>query len=99
MAVCWSRTTLPMRNISPADSAPTHSPTRPHPTPGTPALAGGRPGAPPHAGEGRGGGEQGRVREGAAEAWVKTPAGGVALLILVTFLARLLFASALGLGI
>ena len=29
---------------------------RPHPTPGTPALAGGRPGAPPQAGEGRGGG-------------------------------------------
>jgi protein ImuA len=28
----------------------------PHPTPGTPALAGGRPGAPPLAGEGRGGG-------------------------------------------
>ncbi len=28
----------------------------PHPTPGTPALAGGRPGAPPQAGEGMGGG-------------------------------------------
>ena len=28
----------------------------PHPTPGTPALAGGRPGAPPLAGEGMGGG-------------------------------------------
>jgi protein ImuA len=28
----------------------------PHPTPGMPALAGGRPGAPPLAGEGRGGG-------------------------------------------
>ena len=28
----------------------------PHPTPETPALAGGRPGAPPPAGEGMGGG-------------------------------------------
>jgi hypothetical protein len=35
----------------------------------------------------------------AAAAWVKTPAGGVAVLILATFLVRLLFASALGLGI
>src|SRR5690348_12044482 len=35
----------------------------------------------------------------AAAAWLKTPAGGVAVLILATFLARLLFASALGLGI
>src|ERR1700730_2559774 len=34
-----------------------------------------------------------------AAAWVKTPAGGVTLLILATFLARVLFASALGLGI
>jgi hypothetical protein len=32
-------------------------------------------------------------------AWLKTPAGRVALLILATFCARLLFASALGLGI
>ena len=31
--------------------------------------------------------------------WAKTPAGGVTLLILATFLARLLFAAALGLGI
>ncbi len=35
----------------------------------------------------------------AAAAWVKTPAGGVAVLILATFIARLMFASALGLGI
>jgi Dolichyl-phosphate-mannose-protein mannosyltransferase len=35
----------------------------------------------------------------AAAAWVKTPAGGVAALIIGTFLARLVFASALGLGI
>src|ERR1700751_5210045 len=35
----------------------------------------------------------------AAAAWLKTPAGGAAGLILATFLARLLFASALGLGI
>src|ERR1700751_3445310 len=35
----------------------------------------------------------------AAAAWLKTPAGGVAVLILTTLLARLLFASALGLGI
>jgi hypothetical protein len=35
----------------------------------------------------------------AATDWVKTPAGGVTLLILATFLARLLFAAALGLGI
>src|SRR6266478_9551815 len=32
-------------------------------------------------------------------AWFKTPAGGVALLIVATFLARVLFATALGLGI
>src|SRR5215471_984766 len=31
--------------------------------------------------------------------WLKTPAGGVAALILATFLARLMFASALGLGV
>jgi 4-amino-4-deoxy-L-arabinose transferase-like glycosyltransferase len=35
----------------------------------------------------------------AAAAWLKTPAGGVAILIFATLLARLLFASALGLGI
>jgi hypothetical protein len=35
----------------------------------------------------------------AAAAWLKTPAGGVAVLIVATFLARVLFASALGLGI
>jgi hypothetical protein len=35
----------------------------------------------------------------AAAVWVKTPVGGVAVLILTTFLARLLFAAALGLGI
>src|SRR5207302_6555252 len=34
-----------------------------------------------------------------AAAWLKTPAGGVALLILATFLLRLVFASALGLGV
>jgi Dolichyl-phosphate-mannose-protein mannosyltransferase len=34
-----------------------------------------------------------------AVAWAKTPAGAVTLLILATFTARLLFASALGLGI
>src|SRR6202521_3496985 len=32
-------------------------------------------------------------------AWCKTPAGGVSLLILATFLARVLFATALGLGV
>ena len=32
----------------------------PHPTPGTPAPAGGRPGAPPRAGEGMGGGAAGK---------------------------------------
>ena len=36
---------------------------------------------------------------GTAVAWLKTPAGGVAVLILATLLARLLFAAALGLGI
>jgi 4-amino-4-deoxy-L-arabinose transferase-like glycosyltransferase len=35
----------------------------------------------------------------AATAWTRTPAGGVTLLILGTFLARLLFAASLGLGI
>src|SRR6266480_1496403 len=35
----------------------------------------------------------------AAAAWLKTPPGGVAVLILATLLARLLFAAALGLGI
>src|ERR1700731_3482398 len=35
----------------------------------------------------------------AAAAWLKTPAGGVAVVVFATFLARLLFASALGLGI
>src|ERR1700741_3923142 len=35
----------------------------------------------------------------AAAAWLKTPVGGVAVLILATFLARLLFAASLGLGI
>src|ERR1700738_3686185 len=35
----------------------------------------------------------------AAAAWLKTPAGGGAALIAATFLARVLFASALGLGI
>jgi 4-amino-4-deoxy-L-arabinose transferase-like glycosyltransferase len=34
-----------------------------------------------------------------AAAWLKTPAGAVAVLIFATFVARLLFASALGLGI
>ena len=34
-----------------------------------------------------------------AIAWVKTPAGSVAVLILTTFLARLLFAASLGLGV
>src|SRR6201997_1378557 len=34
-----------------------------------------------------------------AAAWLKTPAGGLAVLILATFVARLLFASALGLGV
>ena len=36
---------------------------------------------------------------GAALIWLNTPAGGVALLVLTTLLARLLFAGALGLGI
>src|SRR5215475_6421017 len=34
-----------------------------------------------------------------AAAWIKTPPGHVAVLILATFFARLVFASALGLGI
>jgi 4-amino-4-deoxy-L-arabinose transferase-like glycosyltransferase len=42
----------------------------------------------------------GRTRVGAASlAWAKTPSGPVAVLILATFLARLAFAAALGLGI
>ncbi len=45
---------------------------RPLPTPGTPALAGGRPGAPPPAGEGRVGGTAGGG-QGAADAG--SPAG------------------------
>jgi hypothetical protein len=36
---------------------------------------------------------------GAAQSWLSTPAGGVALLIVTTLLARLVFAGALGLGI
>src|SRR6516225_10498256 len=32
-------------------------------------------------------------------AWLKTPAGGVAVLVLATFFARILLASALGLGV
>jgi len=76
-----------MRNISAVDSAPTPSLARPHPDP------------PPLAGEGRGGGKRERVRERAAVAWLKTPSGGMAVLILTTFLARLLFAASLGLGI
>src|SRR5260370_7786028 len=35
----------------------------------------------------------------AAAAWLKTPAGAVAVLIFSTFLGRLLLASALGLGV
>jgi len=42
--------------------------------------------------------ERGSVRQRAG-AWVRTPAGGVAQLIFVTLLARLVFASALGLGV
>src|SRR5215469_6725898 len=61
MAVCWSRTTRFMRNISVAYSR----------------LA---------AGSG-------------AVAWLKTPSGVVAALILMTFAARVLFAASLGLGI
>src|ERR1700739_3766788 len=61
MAVCWSRTTFRMRNISVVDSR----------------LA---------AGSG-------------AFAWLKTPSGAVAALILTTFTVRLAFAGALGLGI
>jgi len=43
--------------------------------------------------------KRGRVGEGAALAWLKTPAGAVTALILATLLARLLFAASLGLGI
>jgi hypothetical protein len=39
------------------------------------------------------------ARASALRAWLNTPAGGMALLILTTLLARLVFASALGLGI
>jgi dolichyl-phosphate-mannose-protein mannosyltransferase len=42
---------------------------------------------------------EGRVGEGAAVAWLKTPSGAVAVLILATFAARLAFAAALGLGV
>src|SRR5271167_3278899 len=87
MAACWSRTTCLMRNISAVDSASTRSLPGPHPTP------------PPLAGEGRGGGERRREWPGAVAAWLKTPSGGMAVLILTTFLARLLFAASLGLGI
>src|SRR5712691_9280118 len=86
MAASWSRTTPPMRNISAGDNPATSPLYRPHPNP------------PPLAGEGMGGGERGKGWAYAA-AWLKTPAGGVAVLILTTFLARLLFAAALGLGI
>ena len=75
-----------MRNISATDSASARSPARPHPTP------------PPLAGEGRRGGEPWRWAR-AAVAWAKTPSGAVIILILPTFLARLAFAAALGLGI
>jgi 4-amino-4-deoxy-L-arabinose transferase-like glycosyltransferase len=40
-----------------------------------------------------------KIGVGVAAAWIRTPAGGVALLILGTFLLRLLFAASLGLGI
>jgi hypothetical protein len=60
-----------MRNISAADSTPTHALPR----------------------------ERGRVGEGAAVAWLKSPARAVAALILTTLVARLLFAASLGLGI
>ena len=40
-----------------------------------------------------------RPAVGAAQGWLNTPAGGVALLILTTLAARLAFAGALGLGI
>jgi 4-amino-4-deoxy-L-arabinose transferase-like glycosyltransferase len=43
--------------------------------------------------------KQGRVGEGVAAAWLTTPAAGVAILIIATLAARLLFAAALGLGI
>ena len=43
--------------------------------------------------------ERGRVGEGAAVAWLKSPAGAVTALILTTLVARLLFAASLGLGI
>jgi len=40
-----------------------------------------------------------RARARIAQSWLNTPAGGVALLMLTTLMARLMFASALGLGI
>src|SRR6266581_314769 len=40
-----------------------------------------------------------RVREGAVAGWLKTPSGGVSVLIAATLILRLLFAAALGLGI
>src|SRR6202007_622115 len=75
-----------MRNICVADSAPALSRPRPHPAP--PALAE----------DGRGGGEPWSWAR-AAVALAKTPSGTVAVLIMATFLARLAFAAALGLGI
>jgi threonylcarbamoyladenosine tRNA methylthiotransferase MtaB len=45
----------------------------PHPTPGTPPLAGGRPGAPPHAGEGREGAVDGF--EGKSRAFLQVQQG------------------------
>jgi Dolichyl-phosphate-mannose-protein mannosyltransferase len=44
-------------------------------------------------------GRGGSRRSWAAAAWVRTPAGGVTVLILTTFAARLLFAASLGLGV
>ena len=43
-------------------------------------------------------GSDGRATRAAA-AWLETPSGRVALLIVATFIARLLFAAALGLGV
>jgi Dolichyl-phosphate-mannose-protein mannosyltransferase len=40
-----------------------------------------------------------KIWEEAAAVWVKTPAGGLALVILATFFARILLGSALGLGV
>ncbi len=44
-------------------------------------------------------GHRGPAAGAASQSWLNTPAGGVALLIVTTLLARLLFAGALGLGI